>query len=61
MFSYEKYGAIAGKRLRVIKTNPMTPGRTQTATGDLNMSYVHDNEGKVTAVTYPTDANAGVR
>ena len=34
MFSYETYGA---------KTNPMTLGRMQTATGDLDVSYVNGN------------------
>jgi len=55
MFSYTPYGAIAGKRLRVTKTNPYGTNQTQTAVGDLNMAYTYNAEGKLKAVVYPTD------
>ena len=60
MFSYETYGAIVGKRLRVTKTNPYNQSGqqyTQTAVGDLNLAYSHNQEGKAVTVTYPTDVN----
>ena len=56
MFSYTAYGAVAGKRLRVTKTNPYGTNQTQTAVGDLNMSYAYNAEGKLASVVYPTDA-----
>src|SRR5579883_2087248 len=52
MFSYSPAGQVVGKRLRVKKTSNL-----QTGTGDLNLAYAYNNEGKVTQVTYPTDAN----
>jgi len=63
MFSYTQAGQMAGKRLRVTKTqqetNPNTHQNfTQTAQGDLNLAYTYNNEGKVTQVTYPTDINS---
>jgi len=38
MFSYTAYGAVAGKRLRVTKTNPYGTNQNQTAVGD-HMAY----------------------
>ncbi len=60
MFSYTQAGQVAGKRLRLTQTmrqtNPNTHQQfTQTATGDLNLAYAYNNEGKVTQVTYPTE------
>jgi RHS repeat-associated protein len=58
MFSYWQPGNIAGKRLRVTKVAPYPNGlnHTQTAVGDLNLAYGYNYEGKLTSVTYPTDA-----
>jgi RHS repeat-associated protein len=60
MFSYWPSGQIIGKRLRVTKVNPYTDAshhqQTQTAVGDLNMSYTYNAEGKLTNVTYPLDS-----
>jgi RHS repeat-associated protein len=57
MFSYWPSGQIIGKRLRVTKTNPFNSNgwKTQTANGNLDMSYTYNAEGKLTNVTYPTD------
>jgi len=52
MFSYSSAGQVVGKRLRVKKTSNL-----QAGTGDLNLAYAYNNEGKLTQVTYPTDAN----
>jgi len=52
MFSYSPAGQVVGKRLRVKKTSNL-----QAGTGDLNLAYAYNSEGKVTQVTYPTDAN----
>ena len=52
MFSYSPAGQVVGKRLRVKKTSNL-----QAGTGDLNLAYAYNNEGKLTQVTYPTDAN----
>ena len=59
MFSYTQAGQVSGKRLRVTKVQPYPNGanQTQTGVGDLNLGYGYNNEGKVTGVTYPTDAN----
>jgi RHS repeat-associated protein len=59
MFSYWPAGNVAGKRLRVTKVAPYPNGQnhTQTAVGDLNMAYAYNYEGKLTSVTYPTDAS----
>src|SRR5229473_1028471 len=58
MFSYWQPGNVAGKRLRVTKVAPYPNGQplTQTAVGDLNLAYAYNYEGKMTRVTYPTDA-----
>jgi RHS repeat-associated protein len=57
MFSYTQPGSVAGKRLRVTKVQPYGNGlpHTQTAVGDLNMTYSYNYEGKLISVTYPTD------
>jgi YD repeat-containing protein len=59
MFSYDRVGHVTGKRLRVTKAKPyFSNGQypTQTAVGDLNLSYSYNNEGKGAGITYPTDA-----
>jgi len=35
--------------------NPYGPNQTQTAVGDLIMSYAYNLEGKLTSLCYPTD------
>ena len=54
MFSYTQAGQIAGKRVRVKKASGST-----TATGDLDLAYTYNSEGKVTSVTYPYDSGSG--
>ncbi|HLG96093.1 MAG TPA: RHS repeat-associated core domain-containing protein [Bryobacteraceae bacterium] len=58
MFSYTPAGQVAGKRLRVTKVAFVHNGGQvpQTAIGDLNLAYGYNSEGKVTNITYPTDA-----
>lgn len=55
MFTYTQAGQLAGKRLRVTKTLG-----SQTGSGNLNLAYAFNNEGKLTGVSYPTDAGSGV-
>jgi RHS repeat-associated protein len=59
MFSYSPAGTVTGKRLRVTKVQPISGIATQTGTGDLNMTYAYNVEGKITNVTYPFDATTG--
>ncbi len=64
MFSYTQAGAVAGKRLRVAKTNPYQNQQgqwvSQTGVGDLNLAYSYNNEGKPTQIVYPYDAASGI-
>jgi RHS repeat-associated protein len=63
MFDYSKVGQVLGKRLRVNKGQPYLSGTSillQPGVGDLNMVYAYNAEGKLTSVTYPTDASTGV-
>ncbi len=63
MFSYTQAGALAGKRLRVTKTNPYQNQQgqwvSQTGVGDLNLAYSYNNEGKPTQIVYAFDAASG--
>ncbi len=53
MFSYSQPGQLTGKRLRVTKTTQYL-SQTQTATGDLNLTYSYNAEGKMVSMGYPT-------
>ena len=53
MFSYSQPGQVTGKRLRVTKTQ-QNLSQTQTATGDLNLTYGYNAEGKMVSIGYPT-------
>ena len=54
MYSYGKPGQVIGKRLRILTS---ADDQGHTATDDLNASWSYDNEGRLTGVTYPVDAN----
>jgi RHS repeat-associated protein len=56
MFDYSAPGQVIRKRLRVTKIQPISGLATQTGSGDLNMTYAYNVEGKITNVTYPFDA-----
>jgi len=60
MFSYTQAGQVAGKLLQVNKTRTYLSGGIyvgQPAAGSLALAYTYNNEGKLTSITYPTDAN----
>jgi len=60
MFSYTPAGQVAGKLLQVNKTRTyLYLGNyvAQPAAGSLALAYTYNNEGKLTNITYPTDAN----
>ena len=55
MFTYDAPGHVTGKRLRVNKVQPYLNGtnNTQTAQGDLNLTYSYNYQGQMTSVGYP--------
>ena len=63
MFSYSQAGGKLGKRLRVArqfqKSNSPSPPTWVTANADLNSTYTFDNEGRITAMQYPTYGPSG--
>ncbi len=56
MYSYTQAGAVTKKRLRL--TRQSAPGNP-TSTADLDATYLHDTEGKVVNVQYPSTYTDG--
>ncbi len=56
MYSYTQAGLPAAKELQVNQTLYWTGSSTMT-TVNLNSTYTYNNEGKITAMTYPTTTN----